>query len=149
MGQLTVMRAKAKGKEGLAVEVDVGEHLVRVDMPVPRGGANTAPAPGHLMRAAIASCLAIGYKTHGAEAGVTLDDIEIELSTENDMQAQTAVGMGPVGWQKMRWHVRMTSTANEDRVAEVLDRAERLSPMLASIDPACERVRTFEVRTPR
>jgi uncharacterized OsmC-like protein len=148
MGQLTVMRAKAKGKDGLAVEVDVGEHLVRVDMPVPRGGANTAPAPGHLMRAAVASCLVIGYKTSGAEVGVPIDEVEIDFATENDMQAQTAIGKGPVGWQKMRWHVRVTTTADEARVAEALDRAEALSPMLASIDPSCERIRTFEIRRP-
>ena len=65
--KLTLMRAVAKGQGGLAVEVDVGEHVVRSDLPVPRGGTNTAPAPGHLMRAAVAACLAIGYKTAGAE----------------------------------------------------------------------------------
>ena len=147
--KLTVMRAVAKGREGLAVEVDCGEHVVHSDMPVPRGGTNSAPAPGHLMRAAVAACLAIGYKTWGAQLGVPIDDIEIDLATENDMHAQTEVGRGPVGWQRMRWHVRLTSTADDTQISQLFDRAEQLSPMLASIDSHCERVRTFEVRRPK
>jgi len=143
------MRAVAKGRAGLAVEVDVGEHVVHSDMPVPRGGTNSAPAPGHLMRAAVVACLAITYKSCGAQKGTPIDDVEIDFTTENDMSAQTDVGLGPVGWQRMRWHVRLTSTADDAQVAAILERAERLSPMLASIDPLCERVRTFEVRRPK
>jgi len=147
--KLTLMRAVAKGQGGLAVEVDVGEHVVRSDLPVPRGGTNTAPAPGHLMRAAVAACLAIGYKTGGAEKGITIDDVEVDFATEHDMQAQAGIGEGPVGWQRMRWHVRLTSAATDAQISEILARAERLSPMLASIDPRCERIRTFEVRRPK
>jgi len=146
---LTVMRAVAKGRQGLLVDVDVGDRVVHVDMPVPRGGTNTAPAPGHLMRAAVSACLAIGYKTHGTELGIPIDDVEIDFATENDMRAQTGIGRGPVGWQRMRWHVRLTSTADDAQIAQLLDRAEQLSPMLASIDSTCERIRTFEVRRPK
>lgn len=147
--KLTVMRAVAKGRDGLAVEVDCGEHVVHVDMPMPRGGTNSAPAPGHLMRAAIAACLAIGYKTWGAQMGIPIADVEIDLTTENDMHAQTGIGLGPVGWQRMRWHVRLTSTADDTQISQLLERAEQLSPMLATIDSLCERVRTFEVRRPK
>ena len=147
--KLTVMRAVAKGGPGLAVEVDVGEHVVRAGMPAARGGSNTAPTPGHLMRAAVSACLAMGYKTTGAEQGIAIDDVEIDFATENDMQAQTGVGKGPVGWQRMRWHVRLTSAADDTQIEPILLRAEILSPMLASIDPNCERIRTFEVRRPK
>ncbi len=100
------------------------------------------------MRAAVAACLAIGYKTCGAEQGVPIDDVEIDLATEHDMRAQSGIGNGPVGWQRIRWHVRLTSTADDAQISQILVRAERLSPMLASIDPLCERIRTFEVRRP-
>src|SRR5258708_34336238 len=57
-----VLRAQARERTGLAVEVEVGEHLVRSDLPVSRGGADSAPAPGHLMRAPAAPCLVRTYK---------------------------------------------------------------------------------------
>ena len=98
------------------------------------------------MRAAVAACLAIGYKTWAEKQGIPIDDVEVDLATENDMQAQTGVGRGPVGWQRMRWHVRLTSSADDAQISQLLDLAEQLSPMLASIDPRCERLRTFEVR---
>jgi uncharacterized OsmC-like protein len=101
------------------------------------------------MRAAIAACLAIGYKTWGAQMGIPIADVEIDLTTENDMHAQTGIGLGPVGWQRMRWHVRLTSTADDTQISQLLERAEQLSPMLATIDSLCERVRTFEVRRPK
>ena len=41
--------------------------------------------------------------------------------------------------------VRLTSTADDALISQILDRTEQLSPMLVSIDSHCERVRIFEV----
>src|SRR6266567_4020813 len=64
-----VIRALAKERAGLSVEVEVGEHVVRCDLPVSRGGTDSAASPGHLMRAAVAACLLMSYKTCAAELG--------------------------------------------------------------------------------
>jgi uncharacterized OsmC-like protein len=142
---LTVQRAIAKGHDGLVVVVDVGDAVVRADMPLARGGTNTAPSPGHLMRASVAACLAIGYKTWAAKLGVPISAVDIELSTDIDMRGQGGAAGVPPGWQAIRWHVRVSSPATEADVVRVLDHADRLSPMLETIHPRCERVRTFEV----
>ncbi len=143
---LTVQRAVAKGGTGYAIDVDVGGFVVKCDMPVARGGTNTAPTPGNVMRASVAACLAVGYKSWGAELGVPIDDVEIELSTEIDMSGQAGDSPAPPGWQRIRWHVRLSSSASDSDVERVLAQAERLSPMLDSLHPRCERLRTFEVR---
>ncbi|HEV8248150.1 MAG TPA: OsmC family protein [Polyangiaceae bacterium] len=142
----TVQQVVARAKDGFAVDVNVGGFVVSSDLPPGRGGKGSAPPPGNLMRAAIAACLAIGYKTWGEQLGVAIDDVEIELNTEIDMRGQAGTAEVPPGWQKMRWHVRLRSNATEAEVERVLAQAERLSPMLDCIATRCERVRTFEVR---
>jgi uncharacterized OsmC-like protein len=148
MGTLTAQRVVARSSEGLAVDVETDSFVVRVDMPVARGGSGSAPPPGSIMRASIAACLVVGYKQWGSKLGVPIDDVEIEMTTEIDMRGQAGQTEVPPGWQRIRWHVRVTSEASSSDVERVLERTERLSPMLDTLHPRCERIRTFEVLAP-
>jgi uncharacterized OsmC-like protein len=142
---LTVQKATGRAREGLAVDVNVGDATVRSDMPAARGGGGTGPAPGNLMRASIVACLTVGYRQWGQRLGVPLTDLEIDLQTEIDMRGQNgADGILP-GWHTLRWHVRVTSPASPEDVERVLVQAERLSPMLDCLHPRITRTRTFEL----
>jgi uncharacterized OsmC-like protein len=145
---LTAQRAHAKARGGLAVDVDVGEQMIRSDLPAARGGTATGPAPGHLMRASVAACLAIGYRQWGARLGVAIDDVEVDLTTEIDMTGQEGASGVLPGWQSIRWHVRVVSGAADAEVERVLAQAEAVSPMLDTLHPRCTRTRTFEVHHP-
>jgi len=48
------------------------------------GGGGTAPNPGWLMRAALASCNATGIATQAAKAGIPLTRLEVSVSSETD-----------------------------------------------------------------
>ncbi len=98
------------------------------------------------MRAAVASCLVMAYKACAAEQAIPMSDLEIDLTTEQSVTSENAAGYGSFGWRRLRWHVRLTSTATDEQIASLLSRAERRSPTLATIDSLCERVRTFQVR---
>jgi len=146
MQTLTAQRVAARQSDLLAVTVDTGDGVLVADLPIARGGGGSAPTPGSMMRASIAACLVIGYKQWGKQLGVPLDDLELEMSTEIDMRGQTGTdGVAP-GWQSIRWHVKITSSSSREAVEDVLSHAERLSPMLDSLHPRCQRVRTFELR---
>ena len=58
--------------------------LLHTDMSPAMGGAGTAPNPGWLMRAALASCTATGIATQAAKAGVNLTVLEVSVSSETD-----------------------------------------------------------------
>jgi uncharacterized OsmC-like protein len=77
--------ARARLRGGLVVEVTGpgGEHLT-TDMPKGIGGAATAMAPGWLLRAAAASCVASLIAIHAAATGVTLERLEVEVDSESD-----------------------------------------------------------------
>lgn len=146
---LTAQQVIARGDDALGVEVRIGEFVVRSDMPAARGGKNTAPPPGSVMRAAVAACLAVGYKQWGQKLGVSIADVEVDLTTDIDMRGQEGTADAPPGWQGIRWHVRVTSPADRTEVERVLAHAERLSPMLDTLHPRCTRTRTFEVKVPQ
>ncbi len=58
--------------------------LVHTDMSPAMGGGGTAPNPGWLMRAALASCNATGIATQAARAGIPLTRLEVSVSSETD-----------------------------------------------------------------
>ena len=77
--------ATARLTAGLAVEVTgpAGEAL-RTDMPAGIGGAGSAPSPGWVMRAAVASCVASLIAIRAAATGAPVGPIEVEVDSESD-----------------------------------------------------------------
>ena len=60
-----------------------GEETV-TDMPKSVGGSSSAPSPGWLFRAALASCVATLVAMRAAEEGVDLSRLEVEVDSESD-----------------------------------------------------------------
>ncbi len=72
--------------------------VVVTDMPKAVGGGGTAPSPGWLLRAALASCDATVIAMRAASVGVTLDVLEVTATLDFDdhglfgMDADTPAG---------------------------------------------------------
>ncbi len=60
-----------------------GEEIV-TDMVKSVGGSASAPSPGWLFRAALASCVATTIAMRAAEEGVELSRLEVEVDSESD-----------------------------------------------------------------
>ena len=60
-----------------------GESIV-TDMPEAIGGGGSAPSPGWLSRAALATCDATRIALHAAQLGVTLDTLEVTADSVSD-----------------------------------------------------------------
>ena len=77
--------ARARIDEGLAVLVGDPQGLeIRTDMPRGVGGGDSAPSPGWLYRAAIASCVASLVGIRAAVLEIPLDAVEVEVDSESD-----------------------------------------------------------------
>src|SRR5450432_1639393 len=130
-------QARIRMNDGMACDVEHGDRTFRVDQPPSEGGGGAGPHPGQLMRASLGACLAIGYRIWGARLGVAIDAVEVDLTCEYDARGQMGVSEDvAVGWQQVRFDVRITSAAPEDDVRRVVETADRLSPMLANLAPA-------------
>lgn len=126
-GQGTAV-TKVHLRPNLVAEVEDGPWRFRVGMSEKYGGDNSAPNPGVYGRAALGSCLAIGYSMWSARLGVPIDAITVEVQADYDARGELAVDdRVPPGYTAMRYIVSVESTASESDVMRVLDTADRYS----------------------
>lgn len=76
----TVVATIAKDKYFTSMEN--GVHTVFADEPAEVGGKDTAPSPSDFLRMSLASCTAITLKMYADRKGFKLDEIKVEVRTE-------------------------------------------------------------------
>ena len=86
-----------------------GETLL-TDMPAGVGGGATAPNPGWLMRAALASCNATCIAMRAARQGVNLTKLEVTVSSESDNRGMLGLDESvSAGLQDLRVQVHISA----------------------------------------
>jgi uncharacterized OsmC-like protein len=103
---------------------------VITDMSRTVGGGATAPTPGWLLRAALASCDATAVAMEAARDGVELTDLTVTVDSESDFRGVLGVGdtvlPGPLA---VRVRIQLAAgNATEDQLREIVQRAESRSP---------------------
>jgi uncharacterized OsmC-like protein len=131
--------ATATLEGGLKVQV-TGEHGERLasDMSPALGGSGSAPNPGWLLRAAMASCHATVIAMRAAQLGVALTSLEVTVSSEAGVRGMLgtddSVSAGLIG---LRTHVKIgTPNAAADQVREIVRWADEHSPVACTIRQA-------------
>jgi uncharacterized OsmC-like protein len=81
-----------------------------------------------LGRAALGSCLALGYAMWAARLGVPIDSLEIDVHADYDVRGELGVAddVAP-GYSRIRYVVTVSSPAREEDVHRWLDTADRYS----------------------
>lgn len=129
--------AIAKHVGGLKFEVsDPDGRSLLTDMVTGVGGEDSAPSPGWLLRAAVASCDATLVAMHAASAGIRLTELVVEVdSTSNDLGILGIDPEVPSGPLDMTARVRVASPD--------LDAADLEALVRKAIDhcPVCDAVK--------
>ena len=110
--------------EGLKCRVTgpAGEE-VRTDMPAGMGGAASAPNPGWLMRAALASCNATAIAMRAATRGISVTALEVTVTSESDNRGLLGLDERVTpGLQGMRIQVKIGAPGTPARELEELVR---------------------------
>jgi uncharacterized OsmC-like protein len=127
---------------GLTCEVVEGNWKLIADMPEAAGGNAAGPTPGVYGRAALGSCLAIGYMMRAAQLGVEIHSLQVEIQADYDDGALFGTASGvPPGYLEVRYTVTVEAAAPESDIMEILDYADSHSPYLDvfSRGQACKR----------
>jgi uncharacterized OsmC-like protein len=142
-------QARIRMSDGFSCEVEHDDRTFRVDQPVSEGGGGAGPHPGQLMRASLGACLAMGYRIWGARLGVAIDAVEVEMICDYDARGYMGVSEDvAIGWQQVRFDVKVTSAEPEEAVRRVVATADRLSPMLANLASTVRRVHHLTIVRP-
>ena len=123
--------ATAVREDGLRFRVEGPKGELITDMSESVGGGATAPTPGWLMRAALASCDATTVAMEAAREGVELTDLTVAVESETDFRGvlggEGAVHPGPLA---VRVRIELTAPdATEDQLRAIVQRAESHSPV--------------------
>ena len=122
-------RTHVRLKPGLACEIEEGPWTLVAGMSDKAGGTNAGPNPGVLGRAALGSCLVMGYAMWAARMGVPLDAVDVEVEADYDSRGELGVADDvPPGYLQVRYRVTITSPAAEEAVRRVVETADRYSP---------------------
>ncbi len=93
-----------------------GETIV-TDMPEAIGGSGTAPSPGWLFRAALATCGATRIALRAAELGITLDRLEVTADGVSDDRGLLGLDKSvPAGPLSLRTRVTIGAAGVDKKV---------------------------------
>jgi uncharacterized OsmC-like protein len=128
--------ARARLVDGLRVDVEGPDGWsVATDMSKAVGGGRSAPSPGWLLRAAIASCDAVVIAMQAAEEGVRLTHLETEVTSESDDRGILGGADVPAGPLRIKLEVRLASQGRpaDGDLEGLVARALRRSPVSESL----------------
>lgn len=139
--------SKARIINGLTCEISEGDWKFRVDMPEGIGGNNAAPTPGVYGRAALGSCLAIGYMMKAAELNINVRSLEVEVEADYDDGALLGTADQHVspGYLEVRYKINIESDEPEEKIMQMLDIGDKQSPYLDVFSRAQTCVRTINI----
>lgn len=116
------LRCRATGVEGQSIVTD---------MPKAVGGGGSAPSPGWLARAALATCDATRIALRAAELGLALDTLEVTTDSVDDDRGLFGIDKSVrAGSLSLRTRVKIgASGVNEDTLREIVTYAVTHSPV--------------------
>ena len=99
------------------------------------GGGGSAPSPGWLLRAALASCDATIVAMEAARAGIELTELTVTVVSESDNRGVLGVGdAGPPGPLSVQVRIELAaSNATDAQLRELVHRAESRSAVADAI----------------
>ena len=130
IGQGTAV-TKVTLSPGLACEVEDGPWKFNVGMTEKYGGLNNGPNPGVYGRAALGSCLAIGYGMWAARLEIPIRSLTVEVRAKYDVRGELAIddSVRP-GYVDIVCVVTVETDAPDADVHRLLDTADRHSSWL-------------------
>jgi len=122
--------SKTRIVNGLSCVSQEGDWELKTDMPEQAGGSGNGPTPGVLGRAALGSCLAIGYMLWASKLEVDIDSLEVEIQADYDDGGLFGSSDSYPGYYEIRYHIRIESSASKKQIEEVIDLGDKHSPYL-------------------
>jgi uncharacterized OsmC-like protein len=115
------LRCRVEGPDGT---------VVTTDMPAAVGGNASAPTPGWVSRAALASCDATVIAMRAAELGIRLDRLEVTVESESDARGMVGLDGFSAGPLSVRVRIKVAADgAMPEQLRELVDWAEMHSPV--------------------
>lgn len=128
-GQYTTT-TKVRIREGTTCDIEHKHWNFTADVGKTEGGNDAGPGPSILQRGALGSCLAIGYVKWAAYLDVPVNNIEVEIEADVDARGTYGIDGVKPGYKGLRYKVFIDSPASDEKIREVIENADKHSPVL-------------------
>lgn len=128
-GQSTAL-TKVRVRDGTTCEIESGSKTLICDIGKREGGNDAGPGPGILERAALGSCLAMGYSQRAAVLGIPVDKIEVDVESQFDARSMLYIDDRPPGFEAIRYKVYIEGPSPKDEIMRIIDDTDKHSPVL-------------------
>lgn len=115
---------------GLTCEVTEKSFKLIADMPGSVGGNGAGPTPGVYGRAALGSCLAIGYMMRASQRNIPVESLQVEVQADFDDGVLFGTANGKAGYSEIRYTITIESAADEQDILQIIEEADNRSPYL-------------------
>ena len=122
---------KVRVRDGTTCDIEHKHWKFTADVGKTEGGNDAGPGPSVLQRGALGSCLAIGYAKWAAYLDVPVNNIEVEIEADVDARGTYGIDGVEPGYKGLRYKVYIDSPAPDDKIREVIEKADKHSPLLA------------------
>ena len=140
---------KVRVRDACTCDIEDGGWKLIADESVKDGGNGEGPDPGVYGRAALGSCVAMGYAMWASVLGVSFEHIEVDVEGDYDAQGMFGVddNISP-GWGAMRYKVTFETSASQADVQRLIDFADKHSPLLDDFSRPLSVTRELRITAP-
>ena len=126
----TKWNAEVTWKGGFRSEARIRDfESARSDEPDQLGGTNTGPNPVEQVLGALGNCLAVGYAANATAAGITINDLSIEIEGDLDLHTFLGLADGNAGFDNISVKVKLDSDATPEALQALHDKVTGTSPV--------------------
>ncbi len=122
--------AKVNWKGGFRSEARVRDFApITSDEPGALGGTDAGPNPVEQVLAALGNCLAVGYAANATAAGITINDLSIELAGNLDLHTFLGLAEGNAGYNNISVKVHIDCDASPSDLQALHEKVTNTSPV--------------------
>lgn len=120
----------AKSESPAKIVANAGEFKIIIDEPTDLGGTNEGPNPVQYVLAALCGCLNVVGHMIAREMGFTIRGLEFEAEGDIDPAKLYGKSGGKrAGYEEIRINIKVDSDADEDILAEWLEKVDERCPV--------------------
>jgi uncharacterized OsmC-like protein len=123
---LITLKARGRLGEGITCKVQTGKALVAAGLHPATGGDGLSVCSGDMLLEALVACAGVTLNAVATAIGVDIRSGEVRAEGDLDFRGTLGVVKDvPVGFQRIRLHFELDTTATEDQLTTLIRLTER------------------------
>jgi len=141
------LKAQVKWIQGTKSESESRRFKIIIDKPLEENGTNLGPKPAELSLQALGGCILFAYLYAAEKLRVDIEDLKVDLEGEVVPGGWTdEQNTKRAGFKQVRFMVQVKTKNSEERIEQVHQLAQKVSPMFDNFSHPVKLEGTFSIQ---